>query len=56
MPDEEERVRRAAMRAGYHLLRAVGEVLAAISAALEELSDGSESHSQGEKPVRIEVE
>ena len=35
--EEEERIRRAAHRAGYHLVKAVSEVLAAISAALEEL-------------------
>lgn len=35
--EEEERIKRAAQRAGYHLVKAVTEVLAAISAALEEL-------------------
>lgn len=35
--EEEERIKRAAQRAGYHLLKAISEVLAAVSAALEEL-------------------
>lgn len=55
-PDpDEERIRRAARRAGYHLLKAVGEVLAAISAALEELADGNPADPD-EGPVRIKVE
>jgi hypothetical protein len=52
--EQEERIKRAARRAGYHLLKALDEVLAAISAALEELRDG-EGETR-DRPVKIEVE
>lgn len=52
--EEEERIKRAAQRAGYHLVKALSEVLAAVGAALEELRGGDE---EDEDPaVRIEVE
>ncbi len=52
--EEEERIKRAAQRAGYHLVKALAEVLAAVGAALEELRGGD---GQDEDPaVHIEVE
>lgn len=54
-PEEEERIRRAAQRAGYHLVKAASEVLAAISAALEELR-GDSDEDDGDRAVHIEVE
>lgn len=53
--EEEERIKRAAQRAGYHLVKAATEVLAAISAALEELRGDSEG-DEGGSAVHIEVE
>lgn len=53
--EEEERIKRAAQRAGYHLVKAMSEVLAAISAALEELRGPEDG--EGESPaVHIDVE
>lgn len=52
--EEEERIKRAAQRAGYHLIKAATEVLAAISAALEELR--GDSDDDGDSVVHIEVE
>lgn len=52
--EEEERIKRAAQRAGYHLVKAASEVLAAISAALEELRGPDD---RDHPPiVRIDVE
>ncbi|MBT8166519.1 MAG: hypothetical protein KJP22_08725 [Acidimicrobiia bacterium] len=53
--EEEERIKRAAQRAGYHLVKAASEVLAAISAVLEELRgpDGDDPES---RVVHIDVE
>jgi hypothetical protein len=53
--EEEERVKRAAQRAGYHLVKAVSEVLAAVSAVLEELR-GSDGDDPDARVVHIEVE
>ena len=53
--EEEERIKRAAQRAGYHLVKAVSEVLAAISAALEELR-GPEGDDPEPRVVHIDVE
>ena len=53
--DEEERIKRAAQRAGYHLLKALAEVLAAVSAALEELR-GPDDESGIPPAVHIDVE
>ena len=54
---EEERVARAARRAGYHLLKAVWEVLTAVAVIMEELSGGAEDDDQPlTKPTRVEVE
>jgi hypothetical protein len=53
--EEEERIKRAAQRAGYHLLKAVSEVLAAVSAALEELR-GPDDDSDRPPPVHIDIE
>ena len=53
--DEEERIKRAAQRAGYHLLKAISEVLAAVSAALEELR-GPDDESGIPPAVHIDVE
>lgn len=53
--EEEERIKRAAQRAGYHLVKAVSEVLAAVSAALEELR-GDSDEDGGDSAVHIEVE
>ncbi len=53
--EEEERIKRAAQRAGYHLVKAATEVLAAISAALEELRKDSED-DEGGSAIHIEVE
>ena len=52
--EEEERVKRAAQRAGYHLVKAMSEVLAAVSAALEELRGPDDEQSEG--VVHIDVE
>ena len=53
--EEEERVKRAAQRAGYHLVKAVSEVLAAVSAVLEELR-GADEDDPDARVVHIEVE
>lgn len=53
--EEEERIKRAAQRAGYHLVKAVSEVLAAVSAALEELR-GDSDEDEGDRAVHIVVE
>ena len=53
--EEEERIKRAAQRAGYHLVKAATEVLAAISAALEELRGDSDDDEES-PAVHIEVE
>ncbi len=53
--EEEERIKRAAQRAGYHLVKAATEVLAAISAALEELR-GDSDDDEGNSAVHIKVE
>lgn len=53
--EEEERIRRAAQRAGYHLVKAVSEVLAAVSAALEELRP-RESDDEDTGVVHFEIE
>ncbi len=53
--EEEERIKRAAQRAGYHLVKAATEVLAAVSAALEELRGDSDDDEPG-AAVHIEVE
>jgi hypothetical protein len=53
--EEEERVKRAAQRAGYHLVKAMSEVLAAISAALEELRGPDDDDSEP-GVVHIDVE
>ena len=53
--EEEERIKRAAQRAGYHLIKAASEVLAAVSAALEELR-GDSDDDEGDRAVHIEVE
>lgn len=53
--EEEERIKRAAQRAGYHLVKAVSEVLAAISAALEELRGSDDGDDDG-GIVHIDVE
>ena len=53
--EEEERIKRAAQRAGYHLVKAATEVLAAISAALEELR-GDSDDDEGNSAFYIEVE
>ena len=53
--EEEERIKRAAQRAGYHLVKAATEVLAAISAALEELRGDADDDNAG-PAVHIEVE
>lgn len=53
--EEEERIKRAAQRAGYHLLRAASEVLAAMGAALEELR-GSDDGGGPSRIERIEIE
>ena len=53
--EEEERVKRAAQRAGYHLVKAVSEVLAAVSAVLEELR-GSDGDDPDARVVHIDVE
>jgi hypothetical protein len=53
--EEEERIKRAAQRAGYHLVKAATEVLAAISAVLEELR-GPEGDDDESRVVRIDVE
>ena len=55
---EEERVARAARRAGYHLLKAVWEVLTAVAVIMEELSARPEPESDEAlgKPTRVEVE
>lgn len=53
--EEEERIKRAAHRAGYHLVKAMSEVLAAISAALEELR-GPDDESSEPGVVHIDVE
>ena len=53
--EEEERIKRAAQRAGYHLVKAVSEVLAAISAALEELR-GPDDGADESPVVHIDVE
>lgn len=52
--EEEERVKRAAQRAGYHLVKAMSEVLAAVSAALEELRGPDDEDADG--IVHIDVE
>lgn len=53
--EEEERIKRAAQRAGYHLVKAATEVLAAVSAVLEELR-GDADDDEGNSAVHIEVE
>lgn len=53
--EEEERIKRAAQRAGYHLVKAASEVLAAISAVLEELR-GPEGDDSEARVVHIDVE
>ncbi len=53
--EEEERIKRAAQRAGYHLVKAVTEVLAAISAALEELR-GPRDPDSADPVIHIDVE
>ena len=53
--EEEERIRRAAQRAGYHLVKAIAEVLAAVSAALEELRP-RDSGDEDAPVVHFEVE
>ena len=53
--EEEERIKRAAQRAGYHLVKAASEVLAAIGVVLEELR-GPDDGEQGSPIVRIEIE
>lgn len=53
---EEERVARAARRAGYHLLKAVWEVLTAVAVIMEELSSGSDDKESHSKPTRVEIE
>ncbi len=53
--EEEERVKRAAQRAGYHLVKAMSEVLAAVSAALEELRGPDDEQSES-GVVHIDVE
>ncbi len=53
--EEEERVKRAAQRAGYHLVKAASEVLAAIGAVLEELR-GPEGDDVDARVVHIDVE
>ncbi len=53
--EEEERIKRAAQRAGYHLVKAASEVLAAIGVVLEELR-GPDDGEQGSPIVRIDIE
>lgn len=53
--EEEERIKRAAQRAGYHLVKAVSEVLAAVSAALEELR-GPDAKQAEHRVVHIDIE
>ena len=53
--EEEERIKRAAQRAGYHLLKAMSEGLAGISAALEELR-GTDDDGGVPPAVHIEIE
>ncbi len=53
--EEEERIKRAAQRAGYHLVKAMSEVLAAISAALEELRGPTDDDSDS-GIVHIDIE
>ena len=53
--EEEERIKRAARRAGYHLVKAMSEVLAAISAALEELR-GPDDDGGKTRAVHIDIE
>ncbi|MBT8202218.1 MAG: hypothetical protein HKN74_13335 [Acidimicrobiia bacterium] len=53
--EEEERIKRAAQRAGYHLVKAVSEVLAAVSAALEELR-GPDDKDTEHRVVHIDIE
>lgn len=51
--EEEERIKRAAQRAAYHLLKAVSEVLAAVSGALEELRGPDDP---GDRPPAVHIE
>lgn len=53
--EEEERIKRAAQRAGYHLVKAMSEVLAAVSAALEELRRPDDNDAEP-GVVHIDVE
>jgi hypothetical protein len=53
--EEEERIKRAAQRAGYHLIKAMSEVLAALSAALEELRGPDDDDSEP-GVVHIDIE
>jgi len=53
--EEEERIKRAAQRAGYHLVKAASEVLAAIGAALEELR-GPDEDEAGSSVEHIDIE
>jgi hypothetical protein len=53
--EEEERVKRAAQRAAYHLVKAMSEVLTAVSAALEELR-GPDDNDRRDRVVHIDIE
>ena len=53
--EEEERIKRAAQRAGYHLVKAVSEVLAAVGAVLEELR-GPDDDDGASPGIHIDVE
>ena len=50
--------RRGLQRAGVHLMKAAIEVVAGLSAFLEEINSASPDHGDGgpERPQRIEVE
>jgi len=54
----DERLARAARRGGYHLLRALAEVLSAVSAMLEELGEKEKGDPSQEtaSPQRIQVD
>lgn len=58
MNESEERLARAARRGGYHLLRALSEVLEAVSAMLEELGakDKDDERQDAGSPQRIQVD
>lgn len=52
--EEEERIKRAAQRAGYHLVKAVSEVLAAVGAVLEELRGPDDEDASPMQHIDIE--